>query len=48
MNDTFTIRLSGPDLKLYQYRHPYGEDRLDLCDECQKKLELFVESGGKI
>ena len=36
--------MSVPDLRIYRYRHPYSENRLDLCDECQKKLEQFV--GG--
>lgn len=44
----YEARMSAPDLKLTRYRHPYGESRLDLCDECQKKLEAFVEFGGKV
>ena len=35
---------STPDVTIYIYHHPYGENRVDLCPECQKKLEHFV--GG--
>lgn len=31
-----------PDITIHKYRHCYGEERLDICPECQKKLEKFV------
>lgn len=33
-----------PDVTISIYQHPYGDYRVDLCPECQKKLEKFV--GG--
>ena len=32
-----------PDITIEVYRHPYGANRVDLCPECQKKLEAFVK-----
>lgn len=31
-----------PDITIHSYRHPYGEDRLDLCDSCQHQLEEWL------
>lgn len=42
----FEERRAVPELTIKKYRHPYGEERLDLCDECQKKLENFVNKKG--
>lgn len=30
-----------PDLELRKYIHGFGDVRLDLCPECQRKLENF-------
>lgn len=34
-----------PDITIRRYHHGYGETRYDLCDECQKKLEKFMNNG---
>ena len=44
----FEAPMCTPDITIRRYRHPYGEDTLDLCPECQKRLEKWIESGGKI
>lgn len=38
----FDARMSVPDITIVRYRHPNRSERLDLCDECQEKLEQFV------
>lgn len=30
-----------PNLKVQKYIHGFGDVRLDLCPECQRKLEIF-------
>ena len=35
-------QMAVPDVTIRIYRHPYGEDRVDLCRSCQKKLEDFI------
>lgn len=40
----FEKPICTPDVTINIYRHPYGDYRVDLCPECQKKLEQFV--GG--
>lgn len=32
-----------PDIRVSKCMHPYGDTYYDLCPECQKKLEAFVE-----
>lgn len=44
----FNARMAVPDLTIERYRHPYGSERLDLCDECQTKLEQFVNGGNNL
>lgn len=34
--------LATPDITVTNYHHPYGDTRYDLCDECQKKLEMWL------
>ncbi len=41
--DKLFERTVKPDITIYVYHHPYGEDRLDICDECQSKLEAWVK-----
>ncbi len=36
-----------PDIRIHKYKHHYGEERLDLCDNCQKKLEDWLVSPSK-
>lgn len=31
-----------PDIRINVYRHPYGDEWLDLCPKCQKKLEEWI------
>lgn len=31
-----------PDLQLIRYRHPYGDERIDLCPECLSELEKWL------
>lgn len=31
-----------PDVTVEKYVHPYGSNRIDLCPECQKRLEKFL------
>lgn len=31
-----------PDVRINIYIHPYGDEWVDLCPECQKKLEDFI------
>ncbi len=42
----FSARMAVPDITIIKYVHPHGSERLDLCDECQKKLEQFVNKRG--
>ena len=44
----FNDRMATPDLTIERYRHPYGSERLDLCDECQTKLEQFVNGVNNV
>lgn len=32
-----------PDIRVIEYKHPYGDYRYDFCPECQKKLEEFLK-----
>lgn len=32
----------APNIKVIEYKHPYGDVRYDLCPKCQKKLEEFL------
>lgn len=32
-----------PNIRVFEYKHPYGDSRYDLCPECQKKLEEFLK-----
>lgn len=32
-----------PDIRLVKYTHGYGEGLLDLCPDCQKKLEDWMK-----
>ena len=36
------------DIRINKYRHPYGDEWLDLCDDCQKKLEDWINRKGDI
>ena len=35
-----------PDLRLIliQYYHPFGDERVELCNECQKELEKWLKN----
>lgn len=35
-----------PDIRLVKFMFGYGEERLDLCPDCQKKLEDWMEKEG--
>lgn len=37
-----------PDLTINKYRHPYGDTKLDLCNDCQKKLEDWVSTNKSL
>lgn len=37
-----------PDLKIVKYTHPFGDEVLDLCLGCQRKLEKFVANESSI
>ena len=32
-----------PDITVHKYTHCYGEDRFDLCPDCQKELERWLK-----
>lgn len=36
-----------PDLSLIKYVHPFGDSRIDLCPDCQKMLEDFLNKKEK-
>ena len=36
-----------PDLMLRKYKHGYGEEVIDLCPDCQRILEEWVEEPDK-
>ena len=36
-------RACVPDITIRHYYHGYGEDRLDLCQECQQELEKWLK-----
>ena len=31
-----------PDITVHIYRHPYGEEKMDFCNECLFELERFL------
>ena len=35
------------DIRINIYTHPYGDRWVDLCPNCQKKLETFVKGDKK-
>ena len=37
----------SPDVTIDIYHHVYGSSRIDLCPECQKKLEKFIHYKSK-
>ena len=37
-------RKCTPDVRVNVYTHGYGDEWLDLCPQCQKKLEEFVHA----
>lgn len=39
----YESKISVPDIQIRRYRHPYGEERIDLCDNCQEKLDRFIK-----
>ena len=39
------VRNYVPDITIQHYHHGYGEDRYDLCPECQEKLENWLKQG---
>ena len=39
------IRNYVPDITIHNYHHGYGEDRYDLCPDCQKELETWLNQG---
>ena len=34
-----------PDLTINEYIHGYGDKRYDLCDDCQRNLEKWLNSN---
>ena len=36
-----------PNLRLIHYYHPFGDERYDLCPECQKELEEWIKAKQK-
>lgn len=38
---------SRPDVQVTRYIHPYGDQRFDLCPECQNKLEVLLRVPHK-
>ena len=43
----YEVSLPYPDLRLYRGQYPHI-DQLDLCDECQEKLERFVNGNKEV
>jgi hypothetical protein len=38
-------RACVPDITINHYHHGYGSDRYDLCPDCQKELETWLNQG---
>ena len=34
-----------PDITIHRYYHGYGAERYDLCPDCQKELETWLNQG---
>lgn len=32
-----------PDIRIHVYHHGYGEQVLDLCNDCQAQLEVWIQ-----
>lgn len=39
--------ISVPDIAVSKYVHGYGNERYDLCKDCQAKLETFLGEDKK-
>ena len=43
----YEIPKAVSNLRLIQYYHPFGDERIELCDKCQKELEIWFKIIGK-
>lgn len=43
----YEARMYVPDVSITRYNHPYGEEKLELCDKCQNALELWLNLNRK-
>ena len=43
----FEMRRAVPDVTIIRYTHGYGDDRFELCDQCQEELENWLFMKGQ-